>query len=353
MSENRSILYLYTEVMGYTTATIDALIDSGFNVVLVHWDHKKLTESTISERAGLEVHRRSVNDFRSLAKLAAELSPHGVVVSGWQDRLYLRVCFILRRQKVKVVVVFDDQWFGTLKQWFGALLGKVGVLSLFFSHAWVAGDSQFEFARRLGFKSKDIAFDFLSADTSIFCPPSKGEVPVNSGGESTTYLYVGRFEDVKGIDVLVEAWRGLVKLAPWSELIVVGSGSMSSVFSDVENVLVIPFAEPAIVREYMVRADCALVPSKREPWGVVVHEFACSGLPIISADCVGANSRFLIHQYNGFVFRSGDASSLLTMLLMFKETSVATRLEMGARSLAMAARISPATSAANLLAAIE
>jgi len=37
------ILYLYTEVMGYTLATINELRQTGAEIHLVHWDDKKLT----------------------------------------------------------------------------------------------------------------------------------------------------------------------------------------------------------------------------------------------------------------------------------------------------------------------
>jgi glycosyltransferase involved in cell wall biosynthesis len=128
---------------------------------------------------------------------------------------------------------------------------------------------------------------------------------------------------------------------------------MTDRFVDVKNITVIPFADPDVVRRYMIQADCAVVPSKKEPWGVVVHEFACCGLPIISADCVGANSRLVIHKHNGFIFRTHDAHSLLAKFLMFEEATVDMRRKMGERSFAMSARISPETSAANLLAAIR
>lgn len=352
-SSGQCVLYLYTEAMGYTTATIDALIEQGCEVTLVHWDHRKLTPSSIAERAGVTIHKRSVHDCRSLIRLARELSPQAVVVSGWQDWSYLPVCFLMRRQQVPVLVGFDDQWFGTIKQIFGSLLGKARILSLFFSHAWVAGDRQFEFARRLGFASSDIVFDLLSADTRIFCPPTETELVKRFSRERITYIYVGRLEEVKGTDILLEAWSDLVKVAPYSELLVVGAGSMADHFVDVKNVTAIPFAEPDVVRRYMIQADCAVVPSKTEPWGVVVHEFACCGLPIISADCVGANSRLVIHKHNGFIFHTQDASSLLTTFLMFEGATVDARRKMGERSVALSARISSETSAANVLAAIS
>ena len=352
-SSGRCVLYLYTEAMGYTTATIDALIEQGCQVILVHWDHRKLTPHSIVERAGVTVHNRSAHDCRSLIRLAAELSPHAVVVSGWQDWSYLPVCFLMRRQQVPVLVGFDDQWFGTIKQIFGSLLGKARILSLFFSHAWVAGDRQFEFARRLGFASSDIVFDLLSADTRIFRPPSETELVERVSRESTRYIYVGRLEEVKGVDILLDAWSDLVKVVPHSELLVVGAGSMADRFVHVKNVSVIPFADPDVVRRHMIQADCAVVPSKSDAWGVAVHEFACCGLPIISADCVGANSRLVIHKHNGFIFRTHDARSLLATLLMFEEATVDTRRKMGERSVSMSARISSETSAANVLAAIR
>ena len=51
-----------------------------------------------------------------------------------------------------------------------------------------------------------------------------------------------------------------------------------------------------------LRKSCGFIlPSKYEPWGVVVHEAACSGLPLILSDSVGSRNELLINNHNGRV----------------------------------------------------
>ena len=60
-----------------------------------------------------------------------------------------------------------------------------------------------------------------------------------------------------------------------------------------------------------------MLPSFYEPWGVVVHEHACAGMPLLLSSAVGAGERFLVEASNGYRFISGDKASLKTMLRMF------------------------------------
>ncbi|MCC7050352.1 MAG: glycosyltransferase, partial [Bacteroidia bacterium] len=64
----------------------------------------------------------------------------------------------------------------------------------------------------------------------------------------------------------------------------------------------------------MQQADVFILPSLIEPWGVVVHEFAAAGFPIICSDKVGAASAFLISEKNGFLFKADDINELKNVI---------------------------------------
>ena len=60
-----------------------------------------------------------------------------------------------------------------------------------------------------------------------------------------------------------------------------------------------------------MRASAAFVlPSRREPWGVVVQEAAAARLPLVCSDASGAAVHLLRSGFNGFLFGSGDAAHL-------------------------------------------
>ena len=59
-----------------------------------------------------------------------------------------------------------------------------------------------------------------------------------------------------------------------------------------------------------------VLPSHYEPWGVVVHEFALAGFPLIVSDCVGARSAF-VDKRNGIVFKTGNTNELKKAMKYF------------------------------------
>lgn len=143
------ILYLYAEVMGYTMATIRALVECGVEVHVVHWDRKKLTPYQAPAWPKVHMYKRTEMSAHAMQHLAESLLPTITVVSGWQDKGYMKVAQRLRSQGKIVVTGFDDQWHGSLVQRVAAVLGGLGFFSRYYSHAWVSGAYQFEYARRL------------------------------------------------------------------------------------------------------------------------------------------------------------------------------------------------------------
>lgn len=84
-----------------------------------------------------------------------------------------------------------------------------------------------------------------------------------------------------------------------------------------------------------------MLPSRFEPWGVVVHEFAAAGFPLICSNAVGANSAFLEDGINGYVFETNNAGSLEKMMEKIINKSTEELIEMCKISAAKAASITP------------
>jgi glycosyltransferase involved in cell wall biosynthesis len=343
------ILYLYAEVMGYTMATIRELAERGNEVHVVHWDHKKQTPYKAPFVPNVFMYNRSEVSVEQIKKLAKNISPVVTVVSGWMDRGYMSVAKQLRLEGLSVVVGFDDQWHGTLKQWLAITLGWVGYFSHFYSHAWVAGLYQFEYARRLGFEKKNIVYDLYSADLRLFNQAFNDSKENKQNNYPHRFLFVGRFEPVKGLDVLLQAWQELgEKKGDW-ELHLIGNGSLKAQLDATAGVVIKDFMQPEQLMQEVANAGCFLLPSRGEPWGVVVHEFAAAGLPLIVSDVVGAASAFLISGLNGYSFKVDDAKALANRMRQIINLTDQELHAMAVSSHALSQRITPETSAGNLL----
>jgi len=147
-------------------------------------------------------------------------------------------------------------------------------------------------------------------------------------------LYVGRFEKIKGIDNLLEAFKNLsIKYPNKLELMLVGYGPEESSIKRIIkkynlNVKMIPFVEPKELPLIYKNADIFILPSLREVWGFVINEAIAAGLPIIVSNKVGSSLDLVINGKNGYIFQGGDTLSLQSNLEKLI-SSPSIRLKMG------------------------
>jgi glycosyltransferase involved in cell wall biosynthesis len=126
------------------------------------------------------------------------------------------------------------------------------------------------------------------------------------------FVFVGRPDRAKGLEVLLRAWRQTRLAAEGAELALVGIAP-----SDLPpGVKALGRRSPEELRELYSRADVLVVPSIatrnfREPWGLVVNEAMNAGLAVVTSDAVGAAAGGLVRDgENGLVFPAGDAGAL-------------------------------------------
>jgi glycosyltransferase involved in cell wall biosynthesis len=98
--------------------------------------------------------------------------------------------------------------------------------------------------------------------------------------------------------------------------------------------------------------DLFVLPSDREPWGLVVNEAMNAGKPVIVSDRVGAGPDLIDDGVNGFVYPARDVASLAARLRQLLD-SPEHRAAMGARALEKVARLDFAADRDGLLAALD
>jgi len=341
------ILYLYAEVMGYTLATIRELkerYDADLHVV--HWDKKKLTPFALKGNDAT-FYARSALSVDALKELALKINPDLVVVSGWMDKGYLRVARLLRKRRIPIVIGFDDQWLGTPVQLLAVPFRSA--LKCFFSHAWVSGPYQFEYASKMGFRKNKIIFNLYSADLALFNEAYEQTLQEKKKHYPHRFLFVGRFEKIKGLDLLIRTWRDLDgEQGDW-KLHLIGNGSLAPYLREQEGIVVREFMQPEKFKDEIAASGCFLLPSRQEPWGVVIHEFATAGLPILCSDCCGAAATFLIDGFSGYRFSTGNSQSLQQQMRRIIETDDDELYRMSMCSHELGQHITPALSAASLV----
>lgn len=344
-----AVLVLYTELAPYVLACLNAFVEAAdIELHLVRWPVNKEAPFDLDFHPRITVHERTaLNDARLLA-LALRIMPHMVIASGWVDKGYLKVCQAMRKRGAVTVMSFDTAWRGGAKQWANMLLAPTW-LPRTYSHAWVTGEAQANYAHRLGLAADRVRTGFYSADTSFFVPLGERLLAERASSWPHRFLCVARYIPTKGHQLLCDAFAELCdagEAGDW-ELWLVGTGElheqvMSSPAGRHPRIKHLGFKQAEEMNEVVAKSGAFVLPSTYEPWGVVVQEHACAGLPLLLSSAVGAAERFLVEGENGHRFIAGDKETLKTMLRMFILSSDAELRAMGRRSAELGRAWSPA-----------
>ena len=335
------ILFLYSELAGYFFSCVEKYLELyGGEAHIVRWPLDKNAPFVFQSDREVTFYERSDYSTEDLLELYDKLKPDLLYVTGWIDKPYLKVAKKARKEGVPVICAMDNQWFGTFRQKIASALGRF-VLLKSFSDVWVPGLYQYEYARRLGFSRDRVHTGMYCADTDKFLKAFQLYHADKEKKYPHQILYIGRFIELKGIRELIEAFkRTKEKLNHDWQLKLVGAGELKAEFEGIPDVLVKDFVQPEELPGLVKDAGALVLPSHRDAWGVVLHEFACAGLPLVISSAVGATTAFLRHGYNGFAHQPGNVDSVEKALTALIGQSDEELHVMGERSNALSQQIS-------------
>jgi glycosyltransferase involved in cell wall biosynthesis len=131
-------------------------------------------------------------------------------------------------------------------------------------------------------------------------------------------LYVGRLVPVKGVEVLIDAVRRICKVRADIGLLIVGEGperrALEKRARNLPQVFFLGFRDWNQLPKFYAAADLFVLPSVREPWGLVVNEAMASGLPVIATRKVGAAQDLIIEGQNGYLVPASDAEAMASAI---------------------------------------
>jgi glycosyltransferase involved in cell wall biosynthesis len=350
--KTKKIVYLYSEVLPYAISVMRAIVKNmDVTVECVHWDVKTRTPFRPTNEAGITFHKRSTFTDQSLISFVEQHNPDILYLPGRMDRGYLKVAKHFKG-KTRVVCGIDKQWLGDWKAKLTALL-SYPLYRQYFEYMWVPGLRQYELARRLGFPNSKILHHLYTGDTTIFRKAFADTREAKIARYPHNFVYVGRFSPEKGVDLLVNAFIDFKKQSnnDW-KLIMVGNGDLGvdATHPDIE---VKGFMPSEQLMKESVHWGALCVPSYREAWGVVIHEFSAAGLPLICADCAGATDVLLLEHYNGFKFKTADKEDLIRAMGKIVAKTDDELLRMGQKSHELSQHVSPEIAAYSIMSIVN
>lgn len=187
-----------------------------------------------------------------------------------------------------------------------------------------------EYLKFYGVKEKNIDkhnFTSLYANEILKTPiglEEKATLKKELGIENKpTFITVGQFIHRKGFDILLDAWK---KVDDENQLLIIGGGSKREEYEKViaennmQNVFIHDYMPHDKIMQYLKAADCFVMPTREDIWGLVVNEAMSVGLPVISSDkCTSANE-LIENGKNGFVYKVDDTDALANIINNFKES---------------------------------
>jgi glycosyltransferase involved in cell wall biosynthesis len=340
MNEGRrqapAVVFLYTELAAYVTRCFEALSEQGVEVHVVAFPVNPEAPFQF-DFASSAVHycSREEYDFQKMMELIEEVSPALVFCSGWLDKTYLRICQNVKG-RIKTVLISDNALIPGFRPYLSVARARIRFRRLF-NYAFVSGQPQVDYVRRMGFAREDIYTGFYTADLDRYIPLSKRNLDASKPFPKRL-IYVGRYIHFKG---LVELWEVVAAgiNADWI-LECLGTGPLWEDRKIHSNIIHHGFVQPDEIDSFVERGGVFILPSHREPWGVVVHEFAAAGYPMILSDQVNARTAFLSEGKNGFVFKAGRKTELRTAIQRITELSDSDLRRMAGESVNLAKRIS-------------
>jgi len=234
----------------------------------------------------------------------------------------------------KVICLSDVNWVGGFRQTMLDPLRHRFGLGKGFDGFFVAGASGLRWAQRAGYGRKPLRAGMYGADPVLFTPgPPLAQRPKR-------FVFVGRFEAVKNVLALIDAFETFrATESAWS-LTLCGSGSLQASLRPVEGVTCREFLQPHELSSVLREHRCLVLPSLHEPWGLVVHEAALSGCALALAPRVGAADD-LAASDNAVIFEGCGRGDILHGLRRIAGWSDAQWARAEAASLRLAAGFGP------------
>jgi glycosyltransferase involved in cell wall biosynthesis len=337
------LLFLYFELAGYTIACLDSLMKNhDAEIHVIRYPVNPVAPFQFSIPEGIHLHERKEMSNEALIKLVEEIKPDLVYASGWSDKGYLAVCKHLRK-RIPVVLTLDNPWLGTLKQRVAGIAGPL-YLKRLFTHCWVPGEPNAKFARKLGFKNKQLITGLYSADVALFNSYYKQLIAEKQTRFPHRFLYVGRYTPLKGINELWEAFSNLpdADVKDW-ELWCLGIADSGSSFPVHPRIKDLGFVQPSELLPFLQQTSVFILPTHYEHWGVVVHELAAAGFPLVCSETTSAATAFLEEGINGYFTEAKSVASIATVLKKIIKHSDEELVQMGMNSHRIAQHITPET----------
>jgi glycosyltransferase involved in cell wall biosynthesis len=220
-----------------------------------------------------------------------------IIFGGWDTKIAWWMVFHL--PSARNSCIFESSIYDSEASGFKGIVKRLFLSRI--SKAYPSGVLQTELLHKLNFKGKIIPYGgcgILNYQPKTYFGP-KDSV--------SKFIFVGRLVEVKNLRLLVEVFNEL----PQFQLTIVGFGRQEYELKSLanKNIIFLGAIDNEKLTDVYKTSDVFILPSIKEPWGLVVEEALNNGLPVIVSNRVGCR-KDLVNDDHGIVFEFNDKESL-------------------------------------------
>ncbi len=257
-----------------------------------------------------------------LRKIFSELRPDIIFISGYNAPALLRGAYLARQLKIPTVLQ-SDTIRGELPRCKLKEIVKFCIIKYLFNAAYVTGRLAGEYISGLGIPEKFIWYGIYVVDNEYFGKKSSVKPRISPGFPDKYFFTAARLSPEKNLKGLLRAYKLYKNKGGEWGLVIAGTGPEENqlkqyAYGEKElraNVLLAGWVSYRDLPSLYQNASCFILPSIREPWGVVVNEAMAAGLPILISEKCGCVPELCRVGINGFAFNPHDIDRMSGLML--------------------------------------
>ncbi len=255
---------------------------------------------------------------------------HAILVHGWHSQLYRKVIGQAWNAHAPLMVRGDSHLHTDRKRWLQWLKTPIyrNLLSKF-SVCFAVGTWSAQYYRHYGVPDHRIVLSPHCVDNtrlqlqSVQLRTERSQLRDAWGihQDEFVFAFVGKMISLKQISDLIMALAELRESRPELKLrgLLAGDGPLRSELEKLAARLNVPttftsFLNQSEVAKAYVAADCLVLSSRSETWGLVVNEALACGLPCIVSDKVGCGVDLIVPGVNGLIYPQSNVPRLAERL---------------------------------------
>lgn len=336
---------LAVKVFYFSDISVRGYIDPGFGIK-VAWDIPLLEGYEyhfISRDADIEKYRQL--KISNIKELFEKHPSDFVLINGYMYSFERQIIRHAKEFNTRVILrgeLTDNPRPGR------SMIREIGrdiYLKWFYKHVdrfCYVGEDAKKHLVRMGIAPEKMFFSPYSVDDTLFLKQQKQldrtecRLRLGISEDQFVFIYSGKMIPRKMPVFLAET---ILKIPENFKitLIMLGDGIQKELVENLlrpklQSRLIMPgFVNQSELGKYFMAADVFILPSNYDTWGLVVNEAMTFSLPIITSDAVGCRHDLVVPKSTGFVFKSGDISSLKDVMLELLENPGKAR-EMGRKA---------------------